>query len=418
MDPFDQELVRMRNMNNRNNKLRSLRSESFAFDPNASPMRPNQERAQIYSAGRGGGLNQETSNILADHAVTRYADDVYQGPMPNGAAGYGQKGIVLDGIAPRTQMQYRDADPVGLTRNSSYGESMMNNANVANHYNSAELQQRNRDNAGVGLTREEQYRRRMDMRNFDQTIVERTRDRNFRTGLMAMEQGGMTTRTGMEQRGQTERSNIAADASRFDSGMDLVGSIAGAAGGVVGSWLQQGVEKIRQKGETSRLDKLLGASGMKGDGVYQDATGKGVPVSSQQPIEPGATPVYDEEGYLMGRDVMGRDGKSKFMPYDHKAENPFDPVNSPNEYKQWEAENPWPTKGGSAPAGNAGQGAAANRIPPNRMPFPGMKPTNKEGEYLWQDGGGTNWPVKMGPDGWQMQVENGKWEYLEYQDPR
>lgn len=238
------------------------------------------------------------------------------------------------------------------------------------------------------------------------------------TARTGMEQFGQTKRTGMEQRGQTERSNIAADASRFDSGMDLVGSIAGAAGGVVGSWLQQAVEKIRQKGETSRLDKLLGASGMKGDGVYQDATGKGVPVSSQQPIEPGATPVYDEKGYLMGRDVMGRDGKSKFMPYDHKAENPFDPVNSPNEYKQWEVENPWPTKGGSAPAGNAGQGAAANRIPPNRMPFPGMKPTNKEGEYLWQDGGGTNWPVKMGPDGWQMQVENGKWEYLEYQDPR
>lgn len=94
---------------------------------------------------------------------------------------------------------------------------------------------------------------------------------------------GVQQMRGDAQRDVAERQG---SASEYGARMGMFGDLAASVGGVVGNWLQQGVERIRQQGDNDRLDKLLNAAGPKGDGIYQDATGQAVPM--QQPQAPRA----------------------------------------------------------------------------------------------------------------------------------
>ena len=185
-----------------------------------------------------------------------------------------------------------------------------------------------------------------------------------------------------------------AGASRYGSSMDVLGQTIDSVGGVVGSWLNQGIERMRQEGNLKRIKHMEDAAGWKGGGIYQDATGKAMPM--QQPMEVGTKPIFDETGQKqIGREITLPSGGTKTQLFKDGAagagdEDPFTPGTS--EYDYW------------------GKADAAAAMPPLSG---AVEKTGKSGgqnwSHEWTDGGGNTWPLRQGDNGWQILVK-GKWQ--------
>lgn len=175
-------------------------------------------RRDLYQASRQGGHTPEVSNIVADHGVRhekRLGVPYIEWDKVD------KRGPMLSPAAARPGEQMREADRTGLRRTSSHEEAFLNQSRMQGALNASEMTQRLRDNAGTGLTYEEQYRRRMNQRGFEASM--RDQDMQAERNLMPermvdsqqqgqnmrsrIEQGGMTERTGMEQDGLNDRAS-------------------------------------------------------------------------------------------------------------------------------------------------------------------------------------------------------------------
>jgi len=111
---------------------------------------------------------------------------------------------------------------------------------------------------------------------------------------------------------------INAGASRYGSSMDVLGQTIDSVGGVVGSWLTRGVEEMRRDGNLKRIEKMAEEAGWKGGGIYQDATGRAMPM--QQPMEVGTKPIFDETGQKqIGREITLPSGGTKTQLFKESA---------------------------------------------------------------------------------------------------
>jgi len=329
--------------------------------------------AQRYDAARRGGFNPEVSNILGRSGVVEQVNQTeFQGPMPDGSAGYmGNPQPRLMATAPRAKGPMTSESPFSKPnwtpeeQNNAIMRDMMNNATGgieaqmnqrrmlmagAAQYNTQKM----RDWNGQGINEQEMFRRRDWYRDHENAFAIRqmAQERNLMperlAGIDQQTQFGVEDRrgeaaTGVAEIGREQAFGVAdregsaaenvaginAGASRYGSSMDVLGQTIDSVGGVVGSWLNQGVERIRRDGQNDRLDKLIAGAGVKAGQVYQDATGRGVPL--QQPMEAGTKPIFDETGQKqIGREITLPSGATKTQLF---KESPF-PPGTP-EYDPW-----------------------------------------------------------------------------------
>lgn len=217
---FEAQLRALDEQERRKAELEALRGSSFAFDPKASPMRPNEERAGIYSAARGGGYSPEVSNIFADHGVIRQGQEM-QEPMPDGSAGYRERGIVAAPAAAKAvpTAAVRTLDITADRQNRAMFRDAMNNATggieaAVNRYRMQDGMQQgnmarlNKEANQVGVTREGAYRARnyLDSRADNEVMQQFQADRNLMPERIAgLQDAGATLRTGMQEGAETFR---------------------------------------------------------------------------------------------------------------------------------------------------------------------------------------------------------------------
>lgn len=304
-----------------------------------------------------------------------------------------------------------------------------------------------RRNQGLSMTTQARDRQMTRRDDIDLSIRDQLRRQRQERILATIDQTGMTTRTGMEQVGQTVRTGMEqgamttrqqmegetrmgvagldANARMYGADQQLAGTKAQARasllGNVVSGWMNRGIEKLRQKGDTDRLATLIGQSGFKqgasGAEVFMDATGKGMEVKPpQQQGQPKGQAVWDETtGRFLGYNVTDGSGKATFQPF-KRERNPYDPNLAPQAWQKFEDEN-GPPQRPQRPQGQqppqAGQQPAAN---PARWTDPQRPPLNnaqqqQDGSYTMTDRAGKIRKLRFTPEGWQLEGDNG-WVFL------
>lgn len=179
----------MRSMNTR----RPSRMNSFEFrGSEEDPL-----RRDLYQGSRMGGHSPEVSNIVADHGVLREVMGEFEGPMPDGSAGYEgvlKRGPVMSPAAPRLGEVMREPDPTGLRKISTQGEAQINQNNFAAAMDAGAATQQARRSAGVGRTYEKQ-----DQHNDLRAALEERREvRGQQSQERALDRSSMETIAGLE----------------------------------------------------------------------------------------------------------------------------------------------------------------------------------------------------------------------------
>jgi hypothetical protein len=305
---------------------------------------------------------------------------------------------------------------------------------------------------GVGMTTQAFARdqdRQEDILESARAAARRNRQERI---LASIEEGGKTVRTGMEQGGQTIRQGMAGEVDRYRADMDWrarndvanlqmnaqvqsaqIGADASMSNTrtqarsqllntLTAGWMNKGIEKLKQTGETARQQLLTGQSGFQtapdGGNVFVDPTGKAIPVPGNQQQQPGATPIWEPQtGRFLGYQVQDGTGKAEFREFKPQR-NPYDSMTDPARYEQFEktfnTPPPMPSPAGSGNAAAAGAKApatqAANRFVDQRPPVDGAVPT-KDGNYEFVDSGGTRRKLRYTAEGWQVNSGN-DWKFI------
>ncbi len=305
---------------------------------------------------------------------------------------------------------------------------------------------------GVGMTTQAFARdqdRQEDILESARAAARRNRQERI---LASIEEGGKTVRTGMEQGGQTIRQGMIGSVDRYRADQDRMGreNVATTQGTaqvqsaqigadasmsntrtqarsqllntLTAGWMNKGIEKLKQTGETARQQLLTGQSGFQtapdGGNVFVDPTGKAIPVPGNQQQQPGATPIWEPQtGRFLGYQVQDGTGKAQFREFKPQR-NPYDSMTDPARYEQFEktfnTPPPMPSPAGAgnaaAPGAKAPATQAANRFVDQRPPVDGAVPT-KDGNYEFVDSGGTRRKLRYTAEGWQENSGKG-WKFI------
>lgn len=196
---------------------------------------------------------------------------------------------------------------------------------------------------------------------------------------------------------------INAKAQKQQAMMNMLGMVSQSVGGVVGNWLQQGVERLRQEGQNDRLERMLGMNQPDKEGRAQlpDGAVMGGDGSvtfapqDQQRVQPGAYTIRDPETNLpVAREFIGRDGKSKVTPLTELDLRMMDQTSKAEE-KPGFFGRMFGGGNDAQPQTTATRGAQT---------LPGMQPVKGEpGAFTWAGPDGNVRQVRATPDGLMIQ---------------